>query len=254
MADRLPPPWPAAFLAQRRVDPFRQCREAIERRPDRLLHNARREARGQRVDRLDRSEAVEFVGPQHEVGVGHLRHAPVELDAAADDTLGADREQPRELIALHIKINEGQRAGAVCAQHAVGPAPEARLVRLDAHRDCRDAVGLERADGRRGAAVDDAARQMPDKVEDERAGEALEQLGRLRADAGQRRHRRKQLVEDGGTHPRCLYPREGIAKGRPRDLTIRNSPQEAVVPLLASRHARERPDPRSFRRCSSRRV
>ena len=57
---------------------------------------------------------------------------------------------------------------------------------------------------------------MPDEIEDERTGEALEQLGRLRADAGKHRNRRKQLVEDGGTHKRCLYPREGTAKGTPK--------------------------------------
>ena len=55
--DRLAPSRPAAPLAQRRVDPFRQCREAVERRPDRPLHDARRQAGGQRIDRLDRLAA-----------------------------------------------------------------------------------------------------------------------------------------------------------------------------------------------------
>ena len=88
----------------------------------------------------------------------------------------------------------------------------AGLVRLDAHRDGHDLVGLQFLDRRRGAAVDDAARQVPQEVDDERTGQALEQLAELRADAGERRHRREQRVEDGGTHNGSLYPRRGTAK------------------------------------------
>jgi antitoxin CptB len=54
---------------------------------------------------------------------------------------------------------------------------------------------------------------VPDEVEYKRAGEALEQLGRLRAHAGKRRHRRKQLIEDGRTHKACLYPWQGYRQG-----------------------------------------
>ena len=90
--DRIAPRGPAAPLPQRRIDPFRQCRQAVERRPDRLLHNPRGEARCQRINRLDQLEAVELVRSQYEVWVRHLRHAAVELDAAADDALRADRE------------------------------------------------------------------------------------------------------------------------------------------------------------------
>ena len=121
-------------------------------------------------------QPIEFVWPQYEVRVSHLRHAAVELDAAADDALGADRQQPRKLIALHVEIDQASRSRC-CRCTAPGKAgAQARLMCLDAHRDRRDPVRLERADRRRGAPVDDAARQMPDEVEDERAGEALEQL------------------------------------------------------------------------------
>jgi hypothetical protein len=86
-------------------------------------------------------------------------------------------------------------------------------VRFDAHRKRRDMVRLELPHRWRGAPVDNAARQMPDEIEDERAGETLEQLCYLRADAGEHRYWRKQLVEDGGTHKRCLYRREGYRQG-----------------------------------------
>src|SRR5690349_13447942 len=156
--------------------------------------------------------------------MGHLRHSAVELDAAADQTIGTDREQPRNLIALHVEIGEGQRPGIVCAEHPIGSSPEAGLMRLDTDSQCRDAVRLELPDRRRSTPVDDPRGQMPEEVEDQRTGEALEELGRLRADAGQRRYWRKELVEDGGTHKRCLYPRGDTAKGTPRYLFIRDSP------------------------------
>ncbi len=155
-------PWrPAAPLAQRRADPVRQHREAVERRGHRLLRDAQGEARGQRVDRLDRLQAIELVRPHDEIRVGDLGSAVVELDAAADDPLGADRQQPRELVAPHIEIDQGQGPGVVGAQHPVGASSVTGLMRLDAHRDRHDLVGLEGPHRRRRAPVDDAARQVP---------------------------------------------------------------------------------------------
>ena len=89
----------------------------------------------------------------------------------------------------------------------------ARLVRLDTHRNGHDSIRLESGDRRRFAPVDDATRQMPYEVDDERPRHALEQLRQLRADAGERGHRRKQLIEEGGTHKGFLYTRTGTAKG-----------------------------------------
>ena len=59
----------------------------------------------------------------------------------------------------------------------------------------------------------DASVTISALIEEERSGEALEQLGRLRTDAGKRRHRRKQLIEDSRTHKASLYPGQGTAKG-----------------------------------------
>ena len=88
-----------------------------------------------------------------------------------------------------------------------------RLVRLHPHRKGRDLVRLQFPDRRRGTAVDNACRQMPEEVEHQRTGEAFEQLCQLRADAGKCRQRREQLVEDGGTHKASLYPRQGYRQG-----------------------------------------
>jgi len=53
---------------------------------------------------------------------------------------------------------------------------------------------------------------VPQQIDDKRTGEALEELGELRADTGERGHRREQQIEDGGTHNGSLYPRGDTAK------------------------------------------
>jgi hypothetical protein len=65
------------------------------------------------------------------VGVRDLRHAVVVLDTAADDPLGADRQEPRQVVALDVEVDQHQRAAHVGDKNPVGPAPHARLVPLD---------------------------------------------------------------------------------------------------------------------------
>ena len=115
--------------------------------------------------------------------MGDLGCTVVEFDPPADDPLGADREQPREIVALEVEVSQGQPPGRVGADHPVGPRTVAGLVRLDPHRDRHDLVWLQVLDRRRGAAIDDAARQVPQQVDDERTGKALEELCELLADA-----------------------------------------------------------------------
>ncbi len=87
---------------------------------------------------------------------------------------------------------------------SVGPAAEPRLVPFDPDLDgdhrVRPVARVERTERRRRAAVDQPDRQMPQQVDDERAGGALDQAAELRPDAGQCRHRREEPVEKGGAH------------------------------------------------------
>ena len=149
----------------------------------------------------------------------HLRRAVVELDLAADDALGADREEAGEIVAFDVEIDERQDAGVVGAHHPVGAPAHAGLVRLDPDLEGHDAVGFERRDRRRGAAVDDARRQVPQQIDDERPRQPLEQAPELRPDAGERRHRRKEPVEDGGTQGR-VDPTEVRADSGTEDVYI----------------------------------
>src|SRR5215468_9342106 len=104
-ANRLAPLRPAAPFAQRQIDPFRQRREPVNRRPNLSLHDARRETSGKRIYGFDWPQAIKLLRPQYEIGMRHLRYAAVELDPTADDALGADRQQPSELIALCVEVD-----------------------------------------------------------------------------------------------------------------------------------------------------
>ena len=120
------------------------------------------------------------------VGMGHLQCILEQLEAAADDALFADGQQLAEVISARVKEYQGQRAGGVVAQHAVGLARIARrLVLVDGDFDAGDPPGLGRVQGRGVATVDQALRQMPEQVDDMRSCRLLNQLRQLRPDSGQ---------------------------------------------------------------------
>ena len=69
------PARPMTARAQRRVEPFRQFRHALQGSPDRLRQHAWRQAGGQRIDRLDRFDLLCLLRHHDIVRVRHLRPA-----------------------------------------------------------------------------------------------------------------------------------------------------------------------------------
>src|SRR5439155_10181414 len=199
------PTRPMAPCAQRRVEPFRYLRQALQSSPDGLCHHPRREPGGQRIDRLNRFDLLGLVRRDDIIGMRDLWPAVVVIDRAADDALGADRQQPLQMVAFDAEINEAQRAGAVRAVDPIGAPAKTGFMPLDAdlQRDdwARPVARIELAERRRGAAIDDPDRQMPQPIDAERAGGALDEPAELRSDAGQYRDRRKEPIEQSGAHP-----------------------------------------------------
>ena len=172
---------------------------------DGARHDPRRQAGGQRVDRLDRPDAVGLLGRDDVVGMGDLRHAVVVVDPAADHPLRADRQQPLQIVALHVEIDEHQGAGRIADKHPIGSASVAGLMALYLGLDSDDGIGgpiagMERTDRGRCAAVDQPRRQVPQEIDDIGPGRTLDEAAKLRPDAGQHRHRREQPVERSGAH------------------------------------------------------
>ncbi len=239
--DRLAPARPEAAFAPCRVEPFRQLRRALQRRRDGPCDEARGEAGGQLVDRLDRPHLLGLVRRDDIVGVGHLRHAVVVLDLAADHPLGADRQEALQVVALDVEIDQHQRARRIADEHPIGPPPNPGLVTFDLGLDRNDRAGrpiarVERADLRRGAAVDDPRRQVPQQIDDIGAGGALDEAPELRPDAGQCRHRGEERVEEGGTHG-GIDNRESRLTMEPR-MAISRMPFQPLTPTLSPQAGR----------------
>jgi hypothetical protein len=106
------------------------------------------------------------------------------LDAAADQPLGADRQQLRQEVALGVKIDEMKKAGLVGAADPRRPIALAGQMRVDPDPQRRDRPGRRLAHLRCEAAVDQAARQVPQEVDDRRSDQPLDQDAETRSDAG----------------------------------------------------------------------
>ncbi len=159
---RRPPGWPARACAIGGILPFRQFRRAGERRIDRLRHHAQAQARGQAVDRLDRLQPRQRLGLDNVVGMRDLDLVVEGLDAAAHYPRRPDRQQPLEIVALHVEEDEVEEPGLVAAAHAIGLARIGRLhVCVHRHRDGGDGARRRILDQGPEASVDDVDRQVP---------------------------------------------------------------------------------------------
>ncbi len=187
------------FLAREpgRVLPFRQRLHTQQRGVDRLLHHLEAEPGGQAIDRLDRLELLRRVRVLDMVGVGDLDLVVEMLDLAAHHPRRADRQQPLEIVALGMEEHEMEKPGLVAAAHAIGRARIARrLVRVDRHGEGGDGAGRCVGDLGREAPVDQLDRQMPQQIDDLRAGQPLIELGQARADAVEAGDLGKERAED----------------------------------------------------------
>ena len=141
LVHRLGPARPQPAFPEGRIDPLGQLGYPIDDTRHGPLHDPRGEPRSQRVDRLDRPQPVELVGAQYQVRVGNLGCAVVEFDPAADHSLGADRQEAREVISLDVEVGQGQPPGRIGAYHPIRPRAATRLVRFDPNSDGHDLVG-----------------------------------------------------------------------------------------------------------------
>ena len=74
------------FVARkpRRILPFRQLRQALERKIDGLADLVRTQPLGQRIDRIDQRQLGEALGVDDAIGMQHLQMAVIEGRGAGD--------------------------------------------------------------------------------------------------------------------------------------------------------------------------
>ncbi len=190
------------------VLPLRQSRACLGGGRGDAGHHARADAFGQAVDRLDRGQGRRLGGVEQPVGMHHLAHALPQLELAGDDAVGADRQGLQQMADIGMEEDQRDVPGLILDEDAVGRlalAGRRRAVLGDARREGGDAADRGIDDGRARATVDSAHRQVEQEIDDAGAArlvahELVERLGRLGADAWQRRHRGKQRIEQGGAH------------------------------------------------------
>ena len=116
---------PRLLRQKRRVRPFRQRGQALQRLADRLAQRRIGETGGQRIDRLmqrqRRRAAFGAIELGHMVGMRHLQPAVIRLELAGDQPPASLRQQALEIGRVGIEIDELERGpGLILDQHAIG--------------------------------------------------------------------------------------------------------------------------------------
>ena len=140
--DRRRPVGPAALQNQRRLDPFRQGRGAVDRGGGGACDDALRQGARQRIDRLE-ARGRRVRGRQDVVGVDHLGEAVEQLDLAGNHARGADRKLGLDPGRAGVEEDQREVARIVCADHTPRAALACGLV-VAQHTD-RDGGDLGRA-------------------------------------------------------------------------------------------------------------
>jgi hypothetical protein len=145
------------------------------------------------------------------IGVGHLQPAVIGLDLAGDQALFSDGEKALQVSGIGLEIDELERAGRVLHQYLVrrpsAPPPAARPMLGDSHFEGRERADLSFRDRRHDRPIDEAHRQVPQKVDGPRMGpgkpwshQFIEQPLDSRADAFQGADRGEEGGKPGWAH------------------------------------------------------
>ena len=187
--------------------PFRQVRQARERGIGGFAHLVEAQPFGQRINRLDQRQLREIRLRDDAVGMHHLPHMVVECDRARYVAPLADRQQLLQVILARIEISQHEIAGLIAGVNLIGharPVRRRRPVAIHGDRDGDDGIGHHVAQLRPRSPVDRAGGQVKQEIDHPRRLFAAEQpaveLLQLRPDAGQRRDRSEQRIEQARPH------------------------------------------------------
>ena len=199
-------------------DPLGQGGKALQRAVHRAAQELRRQAGGERIDRLDERQLVRVFGARDVVRVDHGRAAVEPLHPAADDNHLADRQKLFDPIAVRAEEGQPDLAGVVVREHAVGLVVQAArrwLVPVHAQVERDDRAFRRQRDARPLAAVDHGMRQHEEKIRcpcvpvaEVGGNDLLDQRAKLRPHPGKRGDRHEDRIEKGRAHAwpqvRCL--------------------------------------------------
>ena len=198
-----------------RLDPFGQIGRLARGRLRCLAHHRRRQARGQRIDRLQQVGLGNLAGRGDQVGMDHLQLGPEPLHLARHHAGFALGQDPPQVIAPAVKEDQGEKPALVAQPHLVGLFHRGRgLMLLDRAFQRHDAVAGRVRDPHPAGPVDQTDRRCEGQVLHPRpAAHLLDQRGDLRPHAGQRRQIGEQGKEDVRAHPRTMAGEGDSGKG-----------------------------------------
>ena len=138
--------------------------------------------------------------------MGDLRAILEELEPPRDDACLPLRQHASEPVLARVKEGQRQKTALVTQEHAVGlPAGGTGLMAVDDTGDGHDLAGHGGGDRRSASAVDEACRQVPQKVDHAAAArDPLEERTIARADAGQSGDVGKERVKTLRAHAPTL--------------------------------------------------
>ena len=201
---------PAALLQPGRFLPLGQHRHALDRLLRRLQQDLAREARSERIYRLQHRQIVARFRRHDVVGMRHLLLVVVGLDASAHVADASLRQLPFDEFALRMEEHQIDAPGFVLARDLVGRlvvAARRRAMLEDPHLERGNGARHGRGHGRRCAPVDDPAGRMPEQIDHPRLVHPrrqphglFEQKHHARADAAQVRRGGKQGYEGMRPH------------------------------------------------------
>ena len=128
-----------------------------------------------------------------------------------------------------------QRAGLVRAFDPVGSGPAPRAVPIHGHAQGDDGARWGLGDLGREAAVDEAARQVPQQVHDLGPGQPLDGLADARPDPAKCGHRGEERKQDFGSHGHAAARRnrrKGVARST---LSAHPDPKPRKIALASTR-------------------
>ena len=212
-AQRVGKAWIIVTLEPGRILPFRQRRQPLEREIHCLAQLVRVQPLGQRIDRIDQRQAGKSRGVDHAVGMHHLQMAVIERGGARHVAQRAFGILLFQIIPARVEIGDHQRIGVIGGVDIVRrprPVRRRRPMPVDGDRNRHHGVGNDLGQFRLVAPVDKAGRQVKQQIDHPRPlavarQELAEQLFQLRPDAGQRRQRGKERIEDRWAHELILY-------------------------------------------------
>jgi hypothetical protein len=209
------------LLEPRRILPFGQIGNAMQRHIQRLAELVRMQSLGHRIDRIDQRQRREALRVHHALGMEHLQVPVVQGGDAGDVTQFALGQELLQIVLACVEISDGERVGIVARLDIVR---RARPMPVDRRRNRHHRIGRDLRELRLVAPVDKAARQVEQQVDDARrltlaaAQKPREYFFELRADAGQSRQRREQRIEHRRTHSVLMITSfRGATKWRARN-------------------------------------